>query len=171
MIWSFFLVLTELVNFQPVGKIIYSQKFGQLDDDTPLINKFLNIIPSLEDYDSGTQIVGKIQYVYSGYDDLLFVIVADKTENVISIIEGLENLKVAFSKKFFSLIQEGKDDGSLFKPFQEDVNKALSTLVLFEQAPSEKIAAPAAVQSSTTIENSSKKQMIKIAFIGNKGVG
>ncbi|MFX1299087.1 MAG: hypothetical protein ACFFD2_30035 [Promethearchaeota archaeon] len=172
MIWTFFLVLTELVNFQPTGKTIYNQKFGQLDDDTPLINKFINLIPSFEDFDSGNQLVGKIQFVYSGYDDLLFVICADRTENIGSILEALENMKVAFREKFINIVKEGKTDPSFFSSFRDDVNKALSSLVQPEAkilAQPTPVSPPAQVAESTS--GTTSKKMVKIAFVGNKNVG
>lgn len=176
MIWSFFLVLAELVNFQPTGKCLYSQKFGQLDDDTPLITKFIEAIPSFEDYDSGTQLIGKIQFIYSGYDDLLFVVCADKTDDVIPIVQSIENMKIGFAQKFFPLIKEGKDDPSLFRPFREDIEAALSTLLRSEKpaiAPAETVkpaVKPAIVEKPKPVPIP-PKEMIKIGFIGNKNVG
>lgn len=173
MIWSFFLVLTELINFQPTGKTIYNQKFGQLDDDSPLIKKFISIIPSIEDYDSGNQLIGKIQFIYSGYDDLIFVVCADKNDNAVPIVQAIENMKVAFAQKFFNIIKEGKDDPSLFKPFKTEVDKALSALdqIVLATAPQ---AAPVTVPidpEKTTPASATQKEMVKIAFVGAKNAG
>lgn len=171
MIWTFFLVLTELANFQPTGKSIYSQKFGQLDDDSPLIQKFISFIPTIEDYDSGNRHVGKIQFIFSGYNDLLFVICADKDDEIVPFAQALENVKVAFAQKYFNLIKEGKDEPSLFKPFKTDVDKAMSSISTMnidtsssepveEQIPTEK--------APPTVIN---KEIVKIAFIGSPNVG
>ncbi|NVM54116.1 MAG: hypothetical protein HWN66_10485 [Candidatus Helarchaeota archaeon] len=173
MIWSFFLILTELVNFQPTGKCIYSQKFGQLDDDSPLITKFIGTIPSLEDYDSGNQLVGKIQFIYSGYNDLLFVACADKTDNAVSLAQAIENMKIAFAQKFFNLIKEGKDAPSLFTPFKEDVDKAIAAL----SPPGGEITThPGPATVITPLEKvptaeATKRDLIKIAFVGSKNTG
>jgi hypothetical protein len=171
-IWSLFLVLAELVNFQPTGKAIYNQKFGQLDDDSPLINKFISSIPQLEDYDSGTQPIGKIQFIYSGYNDLFFVICADKTDDIIPLVQALETMKVGFAQKYFPLIQEGKDDSALFMPFRDEVDKALAPLFQTE------VVSPSPEASSTPIEEAkpveaadTTKKMVKIAFIGARNVG
>ncbi|MFX1298843.1 MAG: hypothetical protein ACFFD2_28790 [Promethearchaeota archaeon] len=129
MIWAFFLILAELVNFQPTGKCIYNQKIGQLDDDSPLISRFIRSIPTLKDYDSGTQLVGRVQFIYTGYDDLLFVLCADKGDDVAPIVQALENMKIGFTQKYLSLIKEGKDDPALFRPFKEEVDKALSIII------------------------------------------
>ncbi|MHA1266934.1 MAG: GTPase domain-containing protein [Candidatus Helarchaeota archaeon] len=176
MIWSFFLILTELVNFQPTGKSIYSQKFGQLDDDTPLINKFISFIPTLEDYDSGSRPVGKIQFVYSGYNDLLFVLCADKTDDIMPLFKMLENLKIAFVQKYFPLIKEGKDDPASFKAFKTDVDTAFTAIseakvpAIPTTASSTKEPAPSE-STSEVLTSTIKKQMVKIAFIGAQGVG
>ena len=174
MIWSFFLVLAELVNFQPSGKCIYNQKFGQLDDDSPLIGKFITLIPNLEDFDSGSESIGKITFIYSGFEDLLFVIVADKSEDMMNLLQALENMKVAFSEKYFQHIKEGKDDPALFRSFRDDVNKALSAITEVEEAVSVLDEIPAPTQTETAMEPPTpptEKKMVKIAFIGNTGVG
>jgi signal recognition particle receptor subunit beta len=171
-IWSIFLVLTELVNFQPSGKSIYKQKFGQLDDDTPLINKFIDLIPTLEDYDSGNMTIGKIQFIYSGYDDVLFVVCADKTENPLPVLQAIEGLKVNFVQKYFPLIQEGKDDPSSFSSLQEEIERSFSDFIPTEEPlpaqTEEPVAAPSQPAPST---EESTKQIIKVAFIGETNVG
>ncbi len=172
LIWSFFLVLAELVNFQPTGKIIYKQKFGQLDDDSPLINKFIDFIPALSDYDSGNPSVGKIQFIYSGYDDLLFVLCADRTDDIVPLVQALENMKVAFSQKFMNFIKEGKDDPSLFRTFRNDIENALSSVLISEKTttPIEETP-PAPTEEPAPSLSSIEKKMIKVAFVGDANVG
>jgi len=172
LIWSFFLILAELVNFQPTGKCIYNQKFGQLDDDSPLINRFISLIPTLDDYDSGVLPIGKVQFIYSGYDDLLFVACADKTDDVIPIVQAIENMKVNFAQKYFTLIKEGKDDPALFRPFRDDVDKALASVLQPKiTVPTQAEASPSAPERAATSATTTKKEMIKIALIGDSGVG
>ncbi len=171
LIWSFFLILTELVNFQPTGKAIYSQKFGQLDDDSPLITKFISFISTLEDYDSGDRQVGKIQFVYSGYNDLIFVMCSDRNDEIVPLAQALENMKVSFAQKYFSLIKEGKDDPALFREFKADVDTAVSGIgkTVPESAPSKPAEEAPPTEKSPTA--ASKKEIVKIAFIGAKNVG
>jgi len=165
-IWSVFLVLAELVNFQPTGKSIYNQKFGQLDDDTPLINKFIEIIPTLQDYDSGNLTIGKIQFIYSGYDDVLFVICADKAENPLPVLQALEGFKVTFAKDYYHLIQEGKEDPASFRPLKNEIEKVFSDLI----PVGENLPAQTATQPESSAEEAPKR-MIKVAFIGETNVG
>jgi signal recognition particle receptor subunit beta len=172
MIWSVFLVLAELINFQPTGKSIFSQKFGQLDDDTPLINKFVELIPTLQDYDSGNMTIGKIQFIYSGYDDILFVACADKAENPLPVLQSLESLKVNFVQKFFPLIQEGKDDAASFRPLRDDLERSFASFLQIEKpVPSQTEAVPSGASPKPISTEETTKQMIKIAFIGDTEVG
>ena len=144
MIWSFFLILTELVNFQPTGRSIYSQKFGQLDDD------------------SGDKQVGKIQFIYSGYNDLLFVICTDKSDEIVPIAQVIENIKVAFSQKYFNLIKEGKDDPVLFKSFKAEINAAVSAMTGTKPtAPIESAMEVPPVEKAPTV-STTKKELVKI---------
>ena len=171
LIWSFFLILTELVNFQPTGRSIYSQKFGQLDDDSPLIKKFISFIPTLGDYDSGDKQVGKIQFIYSGYNDLLFVMCTDKSDEIVPMAQVIENIKVAFSQKYFNLIKAGKDDPVLFKPFKAEVNAAVSAMTGTKPtAPIESAKEGPPVEKAPTV-STTKKELVKIAFLGAKNVG
>lgn len=172
MIWSVFLVLAELINFQPTGKSIFSQKFGQLDDDTPLINKFVELIPTLQDYDSGNMTIGKIQFIYSGYDDILFVACADKAENPLPVLQALEGLKVNFVQKFFPLIQEGKDDAASFRPLKDDLERSFASFLQIEKpAPSQTQAVPSVASPKPIPAEETAKPIIKIAFIGDIEVG
>ncbi|MDD1778725.1 MAG: GTPase domain-containing protein [Candidatus Helarchaeota archaeon] len=172
MIWSVFLVLAELVNFQPTGKSIFSQKFGQLDDDTPLINKFVELIPTLQDYDSGNLTIGKIQFIYSGYDDILFVACADKAENPLPVLQSLESLKVNFVQKFFPLIQEGKDDAASFRPLKDDLERSFASFIQIEKpVPSQTEAVPSGASPKQISAEPPTKPMFKIAFIGDAEVG
>ncbi|MHA1278838.1 MAG: hypothetical protein ACTSQ8_16735 [Candidatus Helarchaeota archaeon] len=165
-------MLAELINFQPTGKLIYNQKFGQLDDDLPLINKFISSIPSLVDYDSGIQPIGKVQFIYSGYNDLFFVICADKTDDVISLVQVLETMKVEFAQKYFPLIKEGKDDPALFRTFRDEVDQALAPILQKEGVISPHDVSTAPVeQKKFAASSSTAKELIKIAFIGTKGAG
>jgi hypothetical protein len=171
-IWSVFLVLAELINFQPTGKSIFSQKFGQLDDDTPLINKFVELIPTLQDYDSGNMTIGKIQFIYSGYDDILFVACADKAENPLPVLQSLESLKVNFVQKFFPLIQEGKDDAASFRPLKDDLERSFASFIQIEKpVPSQTEAVPSGALPKQISAEEPTKPMIKIAFIGDTEVG
>ncbi|TFG04850.1 MAG: hypothetical protein EU536_03660 [Promethearchaeota archaeon] len=173
MIWSFFTILTELVNFRPTGKPIFSLKFGQLDDASPLISKFISLIPELNDYDSGNYQIGKIQFVYSGYDDLLFVVCSDRTDDMILTMQALENAKVAFIQTYFPLIKEGKDDPSLFTSFQTHVENAISITNGVNALPTsdEKLPGEATQATTTTSAPTPKKEIVKIAFIGANGTG
>jgi hypothetical protein len=169
-IWSIFLILAELVNFQPTGKSIYNQKFGQLDDDTPLINKFIEIFPTLQDYDSGNMTIGKIQFIYSSYDDVLFVVCADKAENPLPVLQALENLKLNFAQQYFPLIQEGKE----IEPssFQTDVEASFSKFIQVEEPlPTQAEETASAPSQPEPSAEDSTKQIIKAAFIGEDNVG
>ena len=116
--------------------------------------------------------VGKIQFIYSGYNDLLFVVCADKTDDAIPIVQSLENVKVSFAQKYFNLIKEGKDDPSLFRSFRDEVNKALSALLQSEgTAPAQSESATPAELGKTIPTSETRKEMIKIAFVGSKNVG
>ena len=171
-LWSVFLVLAELVNFQPTGKSIFSQKFGQLDDDTPLINRFVELIPTLQDYDSGNMTIGKIQFIYSGYDDILFVACADKAENPLPVLQSLESLKLSFVQKLFPLIQEGKDDTASFRPLRDDLERSFANFIQIEKPVSSQTeAVPSATSQPQISAEGPPKQLIKIAFIGDTEVG
>lgn len=142
-----------------MGKCILSDKYQNLDSELPFINKFLKILPTIDNLETGGYIqIGKINFIYYTYKDLIFVNCSDLDEDVLNVAKKGEMLVKEFYGKFEKDLTEIPLDISPFQPFKTRISE-----IFFEKVKE-------IHEVEDEISEADLKQ-IKIGIAGFKGSG
>ncbi|MBD3229352.1 MAG: hypothetical protein GF329_14300 [Candidatus Lokiarchaeota archaeon] len=123
MIWSSFIIYAEIKDYVLSGRCIFSDKYGNLDDETPFIKKFIELLPSLENIDDGYKQIGKVNFIYYTYNDLVFVCCASTDDDVLKLKQKITRLLREFFDKYKKYLENFPTNLSVFNPFKEIIKK------------------------------------------------
>jgi hypothetical protein len=158
-IWSNFIIFPYIKDYRVTGKCILSDKYQNLDNELPFINKFLKILPNINNLETGGYIqIGKINFIYVTDNDLIFVNCSDLEEDVLNIAKKGELLVKEFIDKYEKDLTEIPTDLSTFQPFKTRISE-----IFFEKIKEKPVA-------KEEISSMDLKQ-IKIGIVGFKDSG
>ncbi|MHA1232422.1 MAG: GTPase domain-containing protein [Candidatus Helarchaeota archaeon] len=160
MIWCNFIIFPEIHDYYLSGKCILSEKYNNLDTEIPFINKFIEILPTLKNIDQGYKQIGKVNFIYSSYNDIIFVNCSDTSEDILKIIRKEIKLLKKFFEKYKDKLNDFPENLAEFNPFKEEISR----IFFEEEAEEEK------VPKEAEIDIESLKQ-IKVGIVGLKNSG
>jgi len=166
LIWSNFIIYPEIQDYLIRGKCILSDKYNNLDDELPFINKFIELMPTLKNLDEGYKQIGKINFIYISFNDLIFVTCADLNEDVLSIAQKSVKLIKDFYNKYKNKLGDFPSDLSIFEPFKSTITETFfkkeeETAKLEEVSNEELIQIKIGVVG---LENAGKRSLVHLIF-------
>jgi len=163
LIWSNFIIYPEIDNYLITGKCILSDKYHNIDSEIPFINKFIEILPVLKDLNEGYKKIGKINFIYISYNDLIFVSCADINEDVLSVAQKIVPLIKKFYNQYKDKLSNLPRDLTIFYPFKKEIDDVFFKKEIVE----EKIKDEDLIQIKIGIvglENAGKRSLAHMIF-------
>lgn len=125
MIWDVYILMSS-------GICVFHKSYHKHWIDESIVSGFLTAFASfIKSFDSEEEIesvvMRNIKFVYSSYDELLFIICADKNEKDEPLKEKLKMLRDNFLNLFSKELKEWNGDISIFKRFEpiaDDIMKS-----------------------------------------------
>ncbi len=125
LIWDVYIILSS-------GICLFHKSYHRSWIDESIISGFLTAFASfIKSFDAEEEIesvvMKNIKFVYSSYDELFFVICADKNEDDVILKRKLRTLRDSFLKLFSKEIKEWDGDISVFKKFEHVVDDIMKS--------------------------------------------